>query len=61
MPNKGASIEFLESVLDKVEENPRIRRLSHPKETLDPEESKMQEKIKQNLRVYRELYFDILD
>ena len=61
MPTKGASMEFLESVLDKVEEDPRIRRFSEPKEIPDSEESKMQEKIKKKLRVYRELYFDILD
>ena len=61
MPTKGASMEFLESVLDKVEEDPRIQRFSEPKEIPDSEESKMQEKIKKKLRVYRELYFDILD
>ena len=54
-------MEFLESVLDKVEEDPGIRRFSDHKEIPDSEERKMQEKIKQKLRVYRELYFDILD
>ena len=61
MPTKGASMEFLESVLDKVEEDPGIRRFSDHKEIPDSEERKMQEKIKQKLRVYRELYFDRLD
>ena len=64
--NHTAPIEFLESVLAKIEADPEIRAAERTMEgdimkTHNLHDSKMREKINNKLRVYRELYFDLLD
>ena len=66
MANHTAPIEFLESVLAKIEADPEIRAAEGAMEGDIMEkhnlhDSKMREKINDKLRVYRELYFDLLD
>ena len=60
MSTQKVPIEFLESVLDQVDADPDVRE-DYSSEYLDSEGRKMKEKIEEKLRVYRELYFNILD
>ena len=60
MSTQKIPIEFLESVLDQ-EDAGLDEKKEFSSENLDSEGEKMKEKIEEKLRVYRELYFNILD
>ena len=60
MPNHVAPIEFLESILGKMEaESALEHKISAIKQA--PEDRQKTEKPKKKYKVYRELYFDLLD
>lgn len=60
MPNHGAPVEFLESILKNIEaESGMQQKLSVVKQA--PKARQKTQQTQKNYKVFRELYFDLLD
>ena len=60
MPSRGAPLEFLESILDRMEANTAVKP-DVPVVNHVPRNRRMTEGLRKKLNLYRELFFDIID